>query len=117
MVLEDFGGFPPNCHPPDRSGAYMPDHALSLLNIFEVEADGEHRHLVCFQDAVLAGSVGLDERSIIGEFTPDPGGGFDTASFRLNPAFQAAASEYLESEVIRAPRGRRRGRSKPGRAS
>ena len=81
----------------------MPDDGLSLLNVFEVEAEGGRRHLVCFQEAVLAGAVGILERSIVGEFTPGPGGAFDPAAFRQNPAFREAATRYLEAKAANAP--------------
>ena len=51
----------------------MPDpQALPLLNVFEVadEPDGVTRHLLAFIEPVLAGSSGIDARSIVGEITP-----------------------------------------------
>ena len=37
--------------------------SLSFLNIYEVELDGENRHLVCFLEPVLAGARGIEEAS------------------------------------------------------
>ena len=66
---------------------------LPLLNVFEVEADGARRHLVCFLDTVLAGARGIDARSVVGEYVPGPDGGFDPDSFR---AGYSAASEFVD---------------------
>jgi hypothetical protein len=81
----------------------VPDRSLSLLNVFEVEHDGTTRHVVCFLDSVLAGARGIDSRSVIGEFTPGPGGEFDLASFRLNPEFVEAFTHYMNGEASRDP--------------
>lgn len=80
----------------------MPE-PLSLLNVFEVEVDGRTRYLIGFIDAVLAGAAGLDERSIVGEYTPGPADEFDPASFESNPAFVAAFVEYMNRQGSQSP--------------
>lgn len=81
----------------------MPDRTLPLLNVFEVEIDGMIRHLICFLDPVRAGSVGIDRRAVVGEFTPRPDGAFDPGSFRLNPHFIATLTEYMNESAAHAP--------------
>jgi hypothetical protein len=81
----------------------MIDHSLSLLNVYEVDVDGATRHVVCFLDPVLAGAVGIDERSVVGEFTPGPDGRFDPATFRANPGFVEAFEQFMNDEASRAP--------------
>jgi hypothetical protein len=81
----------------------VPQSSLSLLNLFEVEHEGSTRHVVCFLDSVLAGARGIDSRSVIGEFQPGASGEFDLASFRLNPEFVEAFTQYMNAEAIRAP--------------
>lgn len=77
----------------------MPDAPLPLLNVYEVEFQGEKRFVVCLLEPVLAGSRGIDERSTVGEFTPAPDGGFQLESFRLNPVFITALTEYMNTTV------------------
>ena len=81
----------------------MPESELSLLNVYEVEVDGGTRHLVGFLDPVLAGSRGIDSRAMIGEFTPGPDGEFDHESFRVNPEFVAALTDYMNGAPSRTP--------------
>ena len=76
----------------------MPQSNLSLLNVFQVVVDGVHHHLVCFLDPVLAGTRGIDARSIVGEFTPGPDGAFDLATFQPNPEFIAAFTQYMNEK-------------------
>jgi hypothetical protein len=76
---------------------------LSLLNIFEVEYEGELRHFVCFLDSALAGARGIAPESIVGEFTPGPDGAFDLGTFRVNPAFINAFIRYMNVETAYAP--------------
>jgi hypothetical protein len=76
---------------------------LSLLNIYEVETDEGTKHLVGFQDPVLAGSVGLASHAMIGEFRPDPDGEFDPDSFTVNPEFVEAVTQYMNAVPVEAP--------------
>lgn len=80
----------------------MPE-PLPLLNVFEIEVDGRTRYLIGFIDTVLAGAAGLDERSIVGEYTPGPADEFDPASFQSNPAFVEAFIQYMNSEGSHSP--------------
>src|SRR5262245_33131162 len=81
----------------------MSDEALPFLNIYEVQTDDGPRHLVGFLDPVLAGSKGIDERAVIGEFTPRDDGEFDHTTFRLNAAFVEALVAYMNAETARSP--------------
>lgn len=74
---------------------------LPLLNVFEVVTEGVHRHLVCFLDSILAGAQGIDERSVVGEFRPGPGGVFDPKTFAANPAFIGVLTDYMNDEVAK----------------
>lgn len=78
----------------------MSESDLPLLNIYEVEdeEDGGTRHLVGFQDPVLAGAVGLASHAMIGEFEPDPDGEFDPETFTLNPEFVEAVVRYMNEQ-------------------
>lgn len=92
----------------------MTTPGLPLLNVFEVEADGARRHLVCFLDTVLAGVRGIDVRSVVGEFVPGPEGGFDPGTFRVNPDFVEAFTRYMNEEAARSPEVVDQARSHPG---
>ena len=81
----------------------MNDPALSLLNYYEIDADGVTRHLLCFLEPVRAGAEGIAVRSIVGDFTPGPDGAFDAATFRANPQFIAALTDYMNLEADRSP--------------
>ncbi len=91
----------------------MSSRELSLLNLYEIETDGRRRHVVCLLDPVLAGAVGIDSRSVIGEFTPGPEGGFNAETFALNPAFITAFTYYMNAvaaqadEVVESAKGHR----------
>ena len=76
---------------------------LSFLNVFEVETDGVRRHIVCFLDVVLAGTIGIDARSVVGQFNPGAGGGFDHQSFQLNPLFVEMLVRYMNEQAARSP--------------
>jgi hypothetical protein len=80
-----------------------PSRSLALLNVYEVVTDGVRRHLVCFLDPILAGSRGIDPRSVIGEFTPGQSRGFDRASFNLNPAFIEAFRSFMNEQPALTP--------------
>ncbi len=83
----------------------MSDSDLPLLNIYEIEDQdkGGTRHLVGFQDPVLAGSVGLASHAMIGEFEPDPDGEFDPETFVLNPEFLEAVVRYMNEQPAITP--------------
>ena len=81
----------------------MDDADLPLLNIFEVETPEGLRHYVGFQDAVMAGAVGLASHAMVGEFTPDPSGEFDPTTFVPNPEFIEALVEFLDTQAREAP--------------
>lgn len=80
----------------------MPE-PLPLLNVYEVadEAGASH-HLLAFAEPVRAGAEGLASRSVVGEFTPGPGGAFDADTFRLNPEFIEAFTAYMNEEAGRS---------------
>jgi hypothetical protein len=80
-----------------------PETSLSLLNVFDVVNDEAHHHLICFLDAVLAGSRGIDPRSIVGEFTPKADQQFDPESFVLNTLFLEALTAYMNEETAASP--------------
>lgn len=81
----------------------MSESDLPLLNIYEIEAEEGTRHLVGFQDPVLAGAVGLASHAMIGEFEPDPGGEFDPETFVLNPEFLEAVVRYMNEQPAITP--------------
>ena len=88
---------------------------LALLNLFEVEDGGATRHLVCFLEPVRAGAVGIDTRTIVGEYRPGADGGFDLGTFRPNPGFAAVFTDYMNAEAARAPELIEQARQQPGR--
>lgn len=95
----------------------MPDDAsLDLLNIFEVQEPTGTRFLVCFLEPVLAGSIGIVERAVVGEFTPRADGEFDPATFRLNPEFVMAFAGYMNEIGALSPDLEEQGRANPGAA-
>ncbi len=53
------------------------------------------RHLLAFIEPVRAGSSGIDERAIVGEISPNDGGGYDPWSLKLNPEFIQALTDYM----------------------
>ena len=81
----------------------MSQYDLSILNVFEVETDGVHRHLICFLDVVLAGRVGIDSRSVVGQFDPGAGGGFDPETFQANPHFIEVFVHYMNEKASASP--------------
>jgi hypothetical protein len=92
----------------------MPHAPLPLLNVFEIDWEGRRRHVICFLETVLAGAVGIDDRSVIGEFIPHADGQLDLESFRPNPGFIEAFTAYMNTEAIRAPELASVARSHPG---
>jgi hypothetical protein len=83
----------------------MSDSApLPLLNVFEVNDDqGQLRHLLAFIEPVLAGSNGIDPRSIVGQISPTDDGGYDPSSLQLNPQFIEAFTDYMNDVQAVAP--------------
>jgi hypothetical protein len=74
------------------------------LNVFEVHDDqGRLRHLLAFIEPVLAGSNGIDSRSIVGEITPIEEGGYDPRSLKLNPEFLEAFTQYMNDVQANTP--------------
>ncbi len=88
---------------------------LTLLNLYEVEEGGERRHLICFLEPVRAGATGINVRTILGDYSPGPTGSFDPGSFRLNPAFAAVFTDYMNLEAVRAPELIAQAARQPGR--
>jgi hypothetical protein len=81
----------------------MPDESdLPLLNVFEVETDEGMKHLIGFLDPVLAGAKGIATRSVVGGFVPDADGEFDARTFRANPEFLAAFTDFMNDEPSRS---------------
>ena len=76
---------------------------LSLLNLYEIDDDGSTRHIVCLLEPVRAGAVGIDARTIVGGYDPGPDRGFDLQSFRPNPGFAAAFTDYMNAVASHAP--------------
>ena len=87
---------------------------LSLLNIFEVEAEEGVTHLVAFLDPVRAGASGILTRSVVGSFVPDAAGEFDAHTFAVNPEFVAAFVDYMNQEPDRVAAIRENARAIPG---
>ncbi len=75
----------------------------SLLNMFEIEIDGNHRHLVCFLKPEIAVARGIDAQAIIGEFTPGPDMQFDVRTFALNPSFIDGFVGYMNHAATSSP--------------
>lgn len=81
----------------------MPKTELPLVNVFEVDSGGVHHHLICFLDVILAGSRGIDARSVIGQFTPTREGAFDLETFQVNPNFIEVFVQYMNEVASLAP--------------
>ncbi len=92
----------------------MSESDLPLLNIYEVETVDGIRHLIGFLDPVLAGSIGIDSRAMIGEFTPGPDGDFDAETFEINPEFIDAFTEFMNEQTAHSPELVEGARSIPG---
>jgi len=75
----------------------------SLLNAFEVELDGATHHLLCFVEPSHALERGIEGRAVLAEFTPDPEGGVDLDSLRINPVFIEAFARFMNEEAARSP--------------
>jgi hypothetical protein len=92
----------------------MPDNSpLPLLNVFEVTDDqGGLRHLLAFIEPVLAGSNGIDPRSIVGEITPNAEG-YDPRTLQLNPQFIEAFVSYMNEVQAISPAIKEEARTLP----
>ena len=88
--------------------------SLSLLNVFEIDEEFGTRHLICFLDPVLAGSVGIHSRWVVGEFTPDAAGEFDAETFELNEEFIQGFIEYMNTKAIGEPELIEQAKADPG---
>lgn len=75
---------------------------LSLLNVFEVFVEGAMHHYIGFLDPVRAGAEGIISRAILGEYTPTEDGKFDASTFKLNPEFIAALTDYMNDAPSRS---------------
>jgi hypothetical protein len=75
-------------------------NALPLLMVYELNDTSGHHHVICFQDPVHAGSVGIDVRSIVGRFQPDPSGQFTPSTFQFNLAFVDEVSQFMNKSLI-----------------
>lgn len=87
---------------------------VALLNVFEVQEAGRTRHIIGFQDPMLAGARGLVSHAMLGEFTPGPDGGFDSASFTLNAEFVAAFVAYMNQRARESDEFAESARQRPG---
>src|SRR3954454_10734874 len=78
----------------------QPDASLPLLNVYEINQDGVTRHLICFLDPVLAGSRGIEDQMVLGDYQPGLEGAFTPETFRLNPAFVEQFTRYMNEVTI-----------------
>jgi hypothetical protein len=92
-----------------------PERPAPIVNIFEVKLEGEPAHLVCFLEHALADKVGIDPRSIIGEFEPRPNHEFDPETFQLNPDFLEVFTDYMNLQAARDPELIEQARTNGGR--
>jgi hypothetical protein len=74
--------------------------SLPLLNVYEINQDGVTRHLICFLDPILAGSRGIEDQMVLGDYQPGPDGAFNPETFRLNPAFVEQFTRYMNEVTI-----------------
>ncbi|MFM7318869.1 MAG: hypothetical protein ACKO5E_18140 [bacterium] len=88
-------------------------NALPLLMVYELDDSSGHHHVICFQDPVHAGSVGIDVRSIVGRFQPGPEGQFNPATFQFNLAFVEEVSRFMNQVLIHNPYLRDEARNSP----
>jgi hypothetical protein len=84
-----------------------------LVNVFEVEIDGEVQHLVCFLEHTLGFAKGIDSREVIGRVTRGADGEFDLASLSLNPTFVETFIQYMNDQAARSPEIAREARATP----
>lgn len=76
---------------------------LPLLMVYELDDTSGKHHVICFQDPVHAGSVGVDVRTIVGRFFPNESGAFDPATFQFNTGFVLAVTDFMNQVVINEP--------------
>lgn len=76
---------------------------LPLLMVYELDDISGHHHVVCFQDPLNAGSVGVDVRTIVGRFEPTADGRFNPSTFQFNTAFVNLVAEFMNAVVINNP--------------
>lgn len=93
----------------------QPGRPTPIVNVFEVELEGEPAHLVCFLEHDLAMERGIEPRSIVGEFEPGPDHEFDAETFQLNPDFVDVFTEYMNLEAARDPELIQQARDNGGR--
>lgn len=77
--------------------------SLPLLMVYELDDTSGRHHVICFQDPVHAGSLGIDVRSIVGRFQPDEQGQFNHATFQFNTAFVEQVSAFMNERVAHDP--------------
>jgi hypothetical protein len=87
---------------------------LALLNVYEIVIEGSTRHFVCFLDPVLAGVRGIDQRTVVGEFTPGANRSFDPSTFRLNPEFVDSLTRYMNEDAALTTEVIRQAAEQPG---
>jgi hypothetical protein len=92
----------------------MSDSSASLLNVFNVEHNGETIHLLCFVDPAIATAEGLSEEWIVGELDPDETGELRPEGLRVNPEFVLALSGYLNHLPSTRPQIVEQGRAARG---
>ncbi len=73
---------------------------LPLLMVYELDDTSGRHHVICFQDPVLAGSVGVDVRTIVGRYFPTGEGRFDPATFQFNTGFVLTLTDFMNQVVI-----------------
>jgi hypothetical protein len=88
-------------------------NVLELINVFEVADGGETRHFLCFLEAELGLTKGIDSREVIGRVEPGPAGGFDPTSLVPNPAFVETLARYMNEEAARSPEVAREAMANP----
>lgn len=77
--------------------------SLPLLMVYELDDTSGHHHVICFQDPVHAGSIGIDVRSIVGRFQPDEQGRFNPGTFQFNTAFVDQVSDFMNRVIAFNP--------------
>lgn len=93
----------------------QPNRPTPIVNIFEVQLDGEPAHLVCFLEHDLARERGINPRAVVGEFEPGPNHEFNPETFVANPDFLEAFADYMNLEAARDPELIQQARDNGGR--
>ncbi len=82
----------------------MSDQPLPLLNVYDVPDEaGRVRQILAFIEPARADAAGIDKRSIVGEVTTTPEGGFDATGLQVNPDFVVALSDYMDEVAAVSP--------------